>query len=131
MDANAWHATGALIAEDGRLTELPSTGPVIGALWDMRYEEAEQQFDLDESLFLYTDGLTEARRGDELFGEERVLKLLTRLKGGGPAAIVRDVISEVFDFAGGRLSDDLALLCLKRLENGLRRARSEGVELQA
>ena len=29
-------------------------------------------------LFLYTDGLTEARAGKELFGEERVFELLAR-----------------------------------------------------
>ena len=36
---------------------------------------------LDDYLVLYTDGVTEARHGDELFGEERLVEVVQSLRG--------------------------------------------------
>jgi len=114
--ANAGHTTGALVARDGGLTLMPATGPVIGAFADMTFEQAERQLGGDETMFLYTDGLTEARSGDELFGEDRVFELLADLKGGNPARLVRGMIDEVLRFAGGHLNDDLAIFALRSIQ---------------
>jgi serine phosphatase RsbU (regulator of sigma subunit) len=68
-------------------------------------------------LFLYTDGLTEARSGGELFGEERLFQLLACRGGESSGDIARRVLEEVLRFAGGRLNDDLAVLDVKRLSS--------------
>jgi serine phosphatase RsbU (regulator of sigma subunit) len=112
--SSAGHTTGALAGTEAKVTELPATGPVIGAFPGMIFDEAERQIDLDEVLFLYTDGLTEARRGDELFGEERLFERLAELRDTTPVEMVRFVINEVLSFTGGRLNDDLAVLALRR-----------------
>jgi serine phosphatase RsbU (regulator of sigma subunit) len=78
-------------------------------------------------LLLYTDGLTEARRPEgngaapaassngsaELFGAERVERLLRELGGVPAAAVLRRVQHEVEDFTGGRLADDLCLVAMR------------------
>lgn len=116
--ASAGHTTGVLIARDGTLTPLPPTGPVLGAFEGMTFEESERSLDLDESLFLYTDGLTEARHDGELFGEERLFELLVRIKGANPPETVRAVVEEVLRFAGGALNDDMALFDVRRIPPG-------------
>lgn len=111
---NAGHTTGLVVATDGRLTPLGATGPIIGAFPGVEYAQAETVLHADESLFLYTDGLTEARRGDELFGEERLFELLIRVTDGSPPHTVRAVVEHVLGWVGGGLGDDLAVLAMKR-----------------
>jgi len=76
--------------------------------------------DPDSGLLLYTDGLTEARRhtagsadGLELFGEERVSKVISRLRRSTPIEIVRQLQEEVRSFADERLADDLCVIALR------------------
>ena len=74
--SNAGHTTAAVVREDGSAGRLSVTGPLLGAFGDVEFDQAEVRLDLDEILFLYTDGLTEARRDHELFGEERLFAFL-------------------------------------------------------
>ena len=67
-------------------------------------------------LLLYTDGLVEARRDGVLFGESRLAKLLERCYGLEPELLLESVAGAVDEFARGRLTDDLALLAVRRLE---------------
>jgi serine phosphatase RsbU (regulator of sigma subunit) len=74
-------------------------------------------------LLAYTDGVTEARSGDELFGEERLARVLADVDGGDdPAAgeggsagqfadaVADAVLRAVTGFSAER--DDVALLVL-------------------
>lgn len=127
--ANGGHTTGALIDAGGTVVPLGATGPVVGAFRGMQFDVAELHLDLGELLFLYTDGLTEARRGDELFGEERLFRLLARARDGSPPKAVREVVKDVLGYAGGLLNDDLAVLAVKRNGPGSSTSRSEQVEV--
>ena len=65
-------------------------------------------------LFLYTDGLTEARSGLEQFGEERLFDTLVSVQSADPTTVVSRVTDRVDDFTGGdRRRDDVALLALR------------------
>ena len=62
-------------------------------------------------LLLYTDGLIEARRGDEFFGESGLRALLA----GGQTAVEelpQVILDEVLSFSGGSLRDDVAILAV-------------------
>jgi serine phosphatase RsbU (regulator of sigma subunit) len=72
-----------------------------------------------EGALLYTDGLTEARRGgngdrSEFFGEERVSTLVGSLGGAPSTEVVDRVREEVKQFTSGSLSDDLCVVALRR-----------------
>jgi sigma-B regulation protein RsbU (phosphoserine phosphatase) len=112
--SNAGHTTGVLIKQGGTTVRLVGTGPIVGAFSGATFDDAETYLDFDELLFLYTDGLTEAQGERDQFGEERVFDLMDELKGEDPAVIVRGVTERVRCYAGGRLTDDLALLAVKR-----------------
>jgi PAS domain S-box-containing protein len=109
---NAGHTAGMVRRRNGRVDQLPYTSPVVGAFPDMRFRCAETRLEDDEVLFLYTDGLIEARKHGQLFGESRVLELLASFDDSRPDDMVRRVASEVMAFADGRLSDDMALLAI-------------------
>jgi serine phosphatase RsbU (regulator of sigma subunit) len=73
-----------------------------------------------EGLLLYTDGLTEARRqangagsGLELFGEERIGRLVGEQRGSSPASLLEFMQREVSEFTGGRLADDLCMVAAR------------------
>jgi sigma-B regulation protein RsbU (phosphoserine phosphatase) len=67
-------------------------------------------------LLLYTDGITEARRGDDFFGQDRLEDLLAQYADYRPTRIVQYLYRDARAFSGGVLHDDVALLCLKARE---------------
>ena len=63
-----------------------------------------------DALVLYTDGLTEARSHEGLFGEERVRERLAELSGGEPAVEIIIALEElVAGHSDRRRRDDIAL----------------------
>lgn len=112
--ANAGHPAAVAVDPSGDLTLLPPTGPILGAFEGLDFEEAEALLDADDVLFLYTDGLTEARRDGDFYGEGRLRDILATLRGSGPDEAVETVLTSVLEFSGGRLRDDLALLAIRR-----------------
>ncbi len=111
---NAGHTTGFVLRADRRVEPLQSTSPLVGAFKRMKFRDSVVHLAPGEGLFLYTDGVTEARQGADFFGEERLLALLEMTARRGPTVICRRVLSAVTEFAGGRTADDVALLALKR-----------------
>jgi PAS domain S-box-containing protein len=67
----------------------------------------------DETLVMYTDGVIEARRGDELFGEQRLLETVAAVRDEEPQEVAEHVRTAAVEFAG-RLKDDLHVLALRR-----------------
>lgn len=63
----------------------------------------------------YTDGLIEARRGDEFFGEEKLIDIVSRMRRFPARAVADSLQDEALRFAEGKLKDDMAILVLKRL----------------
>lgn len=114
--ANAGHPAGDLVASDGTLSRLPVTGPLLGAFANVHYDELEATVGHGDLLFLYTDGLTEAREGSELFGERRVAELLEVTAGGSPTDVVQAIVGAAMAFSGNTLRDDLAVLAMRRVE---------------
>ena len=100
-----------LSASSCRLTEV-AFGLPLGA-FDEDYRESELQLIGDDALVLYTDGVTEARRGGELFGYERLVEAVAELRGTTTEELAEGVNAAAVDFAGG-LKDDLLVVALRR-----------------
>ncbi|WP_281351776.1 SpoIIE family protein phosphatase [Nocardioides piscis] len=64
-----------------------------------------------DSLFLHTDGVTEARRDGEFFGDERLLQALAA--PGTPASLIVGLLEQVLDFQRQVPRDDIALLVVR------------------
>jgi serine phosphatase RsbU (regulator of sigma subunit) len=63
----------------------------------------------------YTDGLIEARSGKDFFGEQRVMEILSEMKGCSSRAVAEKLTDEAIRFAGGNIVDDMAILVLRRI----------------
>jgi serine phosphatase RsbU (regulator of sigma subunit) len=78
------------------------------------YEVRELPFGPDALLFASTDGLVEARRAGELFGQARVSSLVAENAASlRPQALVELAYAEAASFADA-LTDDIAIIALRR-----------------
>lgn len=93
---------------------LRSTGPLL--MLDPRgtYHSRELRLDSGDLVLLYTDGLSEARTGDQQFGEERIANALRRDPGADPDVLVKALLESARDFARVPIKDDIAILALRR-----------------
>jgi serine phosphatase RsbU (regulator of sigma subunit) len=66
------------------------------------------------SLVLYTDGVVEARRDGELYGTERLDALLAEHRELSPRELANRVAEAPRAWAGGELTDDLAVVVIRR-----------------
>lgn len=116
--ANAGHNP-PLVAKDGKgyLPLAVSPGFVLAGLPDICFEEGQMSLLSGDSLFLYTDGVTEAAnpRG-ELYSEGRLLAFLNGPRGPskGLADILDKLNGELIAFAeGANQADDITMLLLE------------------
>jgi Stage II sporulation protein E (SpoIIE)/GAF domain len=111
--ANAGHLPPMLVS-GADVRSLDGAGLPLGVAGSTRYEEAELALPHGELLFAYTDGLIEARRSGELFGPDRLARLVAEAaREHAPADLVQAVHGEIAGWAGG-LTDDAVALALRR-----------------
>jgi len=113
---NAGHNPAFLVAAGKEPVRIGASGPPLGMLPARTYEVEDLAMEEGSQLLLYTDGLTEVFRGDEEFGEDRLLGLL-----GGPRR--EDFLDHTWktlaQFAGNsRQTDDMTALYLRRAMKG-------------
>ena len=102
-----WHA--------GEVKSLESTGPLIALTPAADYSSREIPLATGDVALLYTDGLAEARTGDQLFGEERIANLLRRDFGADVHVLCKTLVEAAEDFASDPISDDTAILAIRRV----------------
>lgn len=78
--ANAGHEYPALRRRDGRFELYPDAhGFVLAGMDNMKYQEYELQLSEGDTIFVYTDGVTEATNAQqELYGTEGMLAALNK-----------------------------------------------------
>jgi len=107
------HPPGLVVRADGRVEELTSRGPLLGVFDEVRFHAVDERLDDGDLLLLYTDGVTEARRGREEFGDERLAELLGRCAGMSASDLTAAVEAEILGFQDGVARDDIALLAIR------------------
>ena len=115
---NAGHDAPMLIGNTGAgMLPVDSNLPV-GVMPDWKFSEQETLIDPDTSIFLYTDGLTEAENiNHKLFDMERVKKVGLELQQNhtfSPMEIIGRMTNAVKEFVGeADQSDDLTMLSIQ------------------
>jgi serine phosphatase RsbU (regulator of sigma subunit) len=103
----------ALSLDDPRELPAPQQGAPLGLWPNPGYAEASRQLSASTGMLLYTDGLTDARRGESFLGLDGVLAALGRLRHPSPTQAVNALRTCVAEFATEPLADDLCLLAAR------------------
>ena len=111
--ASAGHPA-AWLWHEREVRGLRATGPLLMLDPDGTYTSREIALDTGDLLLLYTDGLAEARSGDQLFGEDRVANTLRRDPGVAPDVLCKSLLEAARDFATEPMTDDVAILAIRR-----------------
>jgi serine phosphatase RsbU (regulator of sigma subunit) len=110
---NAGHLPPLLVTA-GDAQPLGSHDLPLGIDDSPSYRETQLRLRSGDLLFAYTDGLVEARRAGEVYGHDRLARLVASLSSSlGPRELAHAVHEEVASWADG-LSDDAVALALRR-----------------
>jgi len=114
---NAGHYPPMVLKADG-LGVMTQGGPALGLTAKSKYREQAVKLKKGESLWIYSDGITDARnlRGEH-FDEKRLHKMIPGLHGLTAAGMGKAVLAAVDRFVGeAHPNDDLSLVILRRAE---------------
>jgi sigma-B regulation protein RsbU (phosphoserine phosphatase) len=116
----AWALAGhppPLSLDDGRaIGDGGTPGPPLGVGLELDLATFTTELAPGRGVLLYTDGIVEARRGGDFYGEERLAEVVASMAGADPAAVVEAVREDVERFAGTDFRDDVCLLALRARE---------------
>jgi phosphoserine phosphatase RsbU/P len=75
------------------------------------------QLECGDTLFIYTDGLSEARNENDAYGLDRVMTLLQKQAAQQPAALIAACVDDLRAFVnGGQSFDDMTVLAVRRCD---------------
>ncbi|HLI23806.1 MAG TPA: PP2C family protein-serine/threonine phosphatase [Acidimicrobiales bacterium] len=111
--ASAGHPA-AWLWQDSEMRALRSTGPLLTLDPAATYYSRELPLTPGDVVLLYTDGLTEARSGGQLFGEDRIAAIVRRDPGQDASVMAKQLLEAARDFSSGPLTDDIAILVVRR-----------------
>lgn len=115
--ARAGHFPLFIIRESGSLITLKPNGRIITTFFQTEAETESFQLQKNDLIILLTDGLTEARtiNNTKMFGEERLIELITEIRHLPLEQIKEKIFDEVIEYSGGisLIQDDLTLVLLR------------------
>jgi serine phosphatase RsbU (regulator of sigma subunit) len=113
--AGAGHPAPRILTADRTVSALEARGLVLGVELGQTYEDVHGALSTGDAVVLYTDGVIEARREGELYGPERLDRVLAERAALPPAELAQAVLDDCRAFARGELSDDCAVVVVRRV----------------
>ncbi len=114
---NGGHVPPVVINQRGVRVSLERTGPAVGIAPDADYAISEVVIEHGETLFGYTDGLTDTTNvAGEYFSEKGLMPLLAETK---PLASLLEQVQDLVEgfSTGTQQGDDITMLAVRRLES--------------
>ncbi len=112
---NAGHPFPLVVHKDGKINHLESSGLMIGAFEQCEWEEHQIELNPGSLIFVFSDGVTEAQRGEELYDEQRMEPRVVEFSKHPPAEMVSLIMRDIADFADDVAgADDITMLIIKR-----------------
>ncbi|MDM8521483.1 SpoIIE family protein phosphatase [Anaerolineales bacterium HSG6] len=113
---NGGHNPPVIINDDGISRCLEPTGPAIGIRPNVTFNVSQTTLEPGETLFAYTDGITDARNlSGEFFSKQRLFNLIER-SASDPAATLLNKIEIAVQRHTGEADqfDDITMMAIKR-----------------
>jgi sigma-B regulation protein RsbU (phosphoserine phosphatase) len=117
--SNGGHNIPYLLCSDGGVKPLENTGGMaLGVFQEATFGTKWITLWTGDSLFLYTDGVTESMdKLGNLFSDNRLKEFLERVNGSRPVEIIHSVLDEINIFSSGvSQADDITILAIKYLK---------------
>jgi serine phosphatase RsbU (regulator of sigma subunit) len=111
--ALAGHPPALVRRADGLVEAAGVPGSLLGIFPEISVHDVELLLAPGEALVFYTDGMTDARRGSDRFGEARLHDAVADSERPSAGALAAELESAVVGFSDGPIDDDLALLVLR------------------
>ena len=114
--SSAGHNPAVIIKEGNESQFLKcKVSPAVGAIDGISYNLYDAKIDVNDYLFLYTDGVTEAtNKNDELFGDDRLLNATNNINGKTCEQVCNHMLKEIDNFVlEAPQFDDITMLCFK------------------
>ncbi len=119
--ANAGHEYPAICKKDEKYELIKDKhSPAVATIEGIKFRDQEFQLNPGDSLFVYTDGVTEATNANgELFGEQRLVESLNKCVNASVSDVLRVVKEDVDKFVGSAPQfDDLTMLSFRYYGKG-------------
>lgn len=116
---NGGHNPPVVVRADGTQELLQPTGPAVGMTAGSSYSLGHTSLGRGDALFVYTDGVVEARGPDgSLFGMNRMLDVVSE-PAESAEGMLRSVDDTLFRFVStAEQSDDITMLAVHRFPTG-------------
>jgi len=115
MFCNAGHNPPLLVRKEGKVEYLEACGTMIGAFNFSDWTEETVKMYNGDLLIVFTDGVTEAERNGQYYGDERTERLVTSLRHQPPHEIARCLTDDIKKFVqDSPRSDDITMVLLKK-----------------
>jgi serine phosphatase RsbU (regulator of sigma subunit) len=102
-------------ANGGHVQQIVSRGMLLGAFPAIHLEEKSITLATGDMVILYTDGITEAHREKELFGDTRLKAVISAHTGCSAREMARAILDAVSQFCDKTSPiDDMTLVVIKR-----------------
>jgi serine phosphatase RsbU (regulator of sigma subunit)/pSer/pThr/pTyr-binding forkhead associated (FHA) protein len=112
---NAGHNPPLVVREEGKVEYLDAGGLMIGAFQSSDWPEQTIKMSHGDLLFIFTDGVTEAQRGEEFYGDKRTEELVITSRHLTPPEIARKLVDDIKLFVkDSPRSDDITMLLIKK-----------------
>ncbi len=114
--ANGGHCPPVLVGPEGVKARLAMTGPAVGMMPGADFNIDQVQIEPGDTLFCYSDGVTDARDPErKFFGEKRLLELATQPAHSATALLDRFEANLQAHIASADQFDDITMLAVRRL----------------
>ena len=111
---NAGHCP-VIVAGRGGVFPLEATGLPLGMFIEAKSSATCVQLESGDTLFLYTDGLSEASNEGDEYGADRIMTLVRQQAARQPADLIAACIEDLRVFVNGVQSfDDVTVLAVRR-----------------
>jgi phosphoserine phosphatase RsbU/P len=107
---NCGHNPPVLLRRQGGVERLTATALVIGLFDTWNCSVGHVDLGPGDVLAIFSDGITEAARAEEEFGEARFIDELRSGMGRSETDLLRSILANVQQFSAGNQSDDLTLV---------------------
>jgi sigma-B regulation protein RsbU (phosphoserine phosphatase) len=113
---NAGHCPAIIIGRSG-VSRIEPTGLPLGMFMETEFSSTHVHLEAGDTLFLYTDGLSEANNQRDEYGMDRVIALVRQQAARQPAELIAACLDDVRAFTNGSPSfDDMTVMAVRRCD---------------